>query len=353
MFPTNDIKALKKISIKDIAEELKVSKTLVSLVLNGKAKENRIAKEMEIRVKETAERLDYRPNPFARSLRSGRSQTIGVIVADISSKFFSMIAKTIEDEAAKYDYKVMFGSTDESSEKLEELLKVFKDRRLDGYIISPSIGTEKQILQLKREQTQMVLIDRHFPKIKTDFIGVDNYQASYNAVQYLIDNGYQNIGMLSTLSKNYSLRLRLDGYKAALRENGIRVKNRLIREVDFLNRKEEIDREMEDLIHGPLPIDALFFTNCDLTGYALEKIYNMGIQVPNELAIISFDDPQCFRYSFSPITAIAQPIEEMGRQAVKILMDKINHTERKAKEFQQIILPTNFIIRESSSKKHY
>lgn len=344
---------MRKISIKDIAEELKVSTTLVSLVLNGKARENRISMDLEERVKETAERLNYRPNPFARSLRSGKSQTIGVIVADISSKFFSMIAKTIEDEAAKYDYMVMFGSSDESSEKLEELLKVFKDRRLDGYIISPSLGTEKQILRLKREDSNLVLIDRQFSKIKTDFIGVDNFQASYNAVKHLIDNGYKNIGMISTLSNNYNLRLRVDGYKSALRENGIRVKNRLIREVDFLNRKEEIDRELEDLIHGPYGIDAVFFTNCDLTGYALEKIYSMGIQVPNELAIISFDDPQCFRYSFSPISAIAQPIEEMGRQAVKILMDKINHPERKAKEYQQIILPTNFIIRESSLKKQY
>lgn len=343
---------MKKISISDIAQELNVSKTLVSLVLNGKAKENRIGKDVEIRVKETAERLNYRPNPFARSLRSGRSQTIGVIVADISSKFYSMLAKTIEDEAAKYDYKVMFGSTDESSEKLGELLTVFKDRHLDGYIISPSLGTEKQILQLKKEQTHFVLIDRQFPKIKTDFIGVDNYQASYKAVKHLIKNGYQNIGMITTLSNNYNLKLRVDGYKTALRDNGIRVKNRLICEIDFTNVKEGIGREIENLINGPYPIDALFFTNCDLTGYALEKIYNMEIEVPNQLAIVSFDDPQCFRYSFSPITAIAQPIEEMGRQAVKILMGKITNSEKKVVDYQQVVLPTHFIIRESSSKKY-
>ena len=344
---------MKKISIKDIAEELQVSKTLVSLVLNGKAEENRIGKEVEMRVKETAERLNYRPNPFARSLRSGKSQTIGVIVADISSKFFSMIAKTIEDEAGKHGYKVMFGSTDESHEKLEDLVKVFKDRGLDGYIIAPSLGTEKQILQLKRDHAPMVLIDRHFPKIKTDFIGVDNYQASYNAVEYLIKNGYRNIGMLSTLSNNYNLKLRVDAYKDALRKNGIPVKNKWIREVDYERMKEGIDREIEDLLHGPKPIDALFFTNCDLTGFGLEKIYNMGIEVPGQLAIISFDDPQSFRYSFSPITAIAQPIEEMGRQAVRILMDKINHPQAKHEQFQQIILPTEFIIRESSPKKYY
>lgn len=339
---------MKKISISDIAKELNVSPTLVSLVLNGKAREKRISREIESKVKDLAKKLNYEPNHVARSLRSGRSHTIGVIVADISNDFFSFIAKTIEDESAKFGYKVMFGSTDENPEKLAELLKVFKDRRLDGYIISPSLGTEKQILQLKKDNLQFVLIDRQFPLIKTNYIVVDNYDASYNAVQHLIDNGYKNIGLLSTLSKNYNLKLRVEGYKDALRNNDIRVKNKIIREIDFIGMKNEVEREIVDLTSGPNTVDALFFTNCDMTGYALEKIYNLGIKVPEELAIVSFDDPHWFRFSFSPITAISQPIQEMGRQAVNLLMSKLQSLESDKNEYQYVVLPTGFVIRESS-----
>jgi len=342
---------LKKPSISDIAKELSVSPTLVSLVLNGKAREKRISKEIELKVKALAKKLNYKPNFMARSLRSGRSHTIGVIVADISSMFFSMIAKAIEDESAKFGYKVMFGSTDENPDKFAELIKTFKDRRLDGYIITPSLGTEKQILQLKKESIQFVLIDRQFPKIKSDYIVVDNYNASFNAVQHLINNGYKNIGLLSTLSKNYNLKRRVEGYKDALRKNGLLVKTKLIREIDFSEMKKDVVREVQDLVSGPTPIDALFFTNYHMTAFALETIYNLGIKVPEDLALASFDDPQSFRYSFSPVTAIAQPIDEMGKQAVHILMDRIQNPASNQTEFKQIVLPTTFNIRESCCNK--
>lgn len=338
---------MKTTSIKDIANKLNVSTTLVSLVLNGKARKNRISRDIEMQVIDLAKKMDYKPNQLARSLVSGRSYTIGVIVADVSNVFFSMVAKSIEDEAAKFGYKIMFGSTDENPEKFAELLKVFKDRRLDGFIVTPSVGTEKQILQLKKENYQFVLIDRHFPRIKSDYIVVDNYNASYNAVTHLINNGFKNIGMVSILSKNYNLKQRVDGYKDALRQHGIKLKNKLIREISFLDMEKDINREVEDLTKGADPVDALFFTSCEITGYALEKLYTLNIKVPQDLALVSFDDPRSFRYSFSPVTAVSQPIHEMGKQAVNLLMEKIQNPSPAQNGFKNIILPTRFVIRES------
>jgi LacI family transcriptional regulator len=338
---------LKKISITDIAKELNVSKTLVSLVLNNKAKENRISEEIEQKVRDTAKRMNYRPNPFAKSLRSGKSQTLGLIVSDISSNFFSNLSKSVEKEAAKYNYNLIIGSTGEDIKKQEEIIQLYKDRFLDGLIISPAFGSEDQILQLRKENFPFVLIDRNFSKIKTNSIVVDNYNASFKAVQHLLNNGYKNIGVLSTLSMMYSLKLRVEGYKDAIRQSGLRLKNKLIKNIDFFNMRQGVETELKDLLSGPSPIDALYFANCDLATIGLEVIYKMGIKVPEDLAIISFDDPQSFRYSFSPITAISQPINEMGTKAVQLLM---NQLENKESVSQQITINTTLNIRESSIK---
>lgn len=342
---------MKKISISDIAKELNVSKTLVSLVLNDKAKENRISAEVEQKVRDTAKKMNYRPNPFAQSLRSGESKTIGLIVSDISSNFFSTISKVVEKEASRYNYHVMIGSTGENTKKQEEIIKLFNDRYLDGLIITPTFGSENQILQLKKDRVPFVLIDRDFSKIKANSIVVDNYSASFNAVDHLIKTGFRNIGVLSTLSMMYSLKLRVEGYKDALRQNGLRLKNKNIREIDFSNQREGVNREINDLLSGPRPIDALYFANCDLANIGLEIIYNLGIKVPDDLAIISFDDPQSYKYSFSRITAISQPLEEIGIKAVQLLLQQIKNEDMPANDYEQIILKTTLNIRDSSSRK--
>ncbi len=170
---------MKNTSLSDIARKLGVSTTLVSLVLNGKTEESRISKEVAQKVLKTAREMNYKPNQLARGLRTGKTKTLAFIVADISNIFFARLARVIEDEAEKYGYKVMFGSSDESPEDLSEMLDIFQERKVDGFIISPTIGSRKFIAQLRRKNIPFVLIDRYFPELKSNYVIVDNYEASY------------------------------------------------------------------------------------------------------------------------------------------------------------------------------
>ena len=156
----------KKISLKDIANEVGVSIALVSYVLNGREKEARVGQEMAEKIRKAALKLNYQPNFIARSLKSGKTNTIGLIVADISNPFFSNLARIIEDEAKKYGYIVIFGSSDESAEKSADLIDVFLNRQVDAFIIAPAAKTEKQIKRLKERKVPFVLITATFRRLR-------------------------------------------------------------------------------------------------------------------------------------------------------------------------------------------
>ena len=175
----------KKIALKDIAQQVGVSVALVSYVLNGKEKEARISTEMSDRIRKTAIELNYQPNMIAKSLKSGKTNTIGLIVADISNPFFSGIARIIEDEAKKHNYVVIFGSSDENAKNQQDLIDVFLNRLVDAFIIAPTSGTEKQIQDIKNRNVPVILIDRYFPGIDVDCVHINNFMAAGKAVQKL------------------------------------------------------------------------------------------------------------------------------------------------------------------------
>src|SRR5690606_10679836 len=211
----------KKVSLKDIAQAAGVSTALVSYVLNNKEKEARVGKEIAIKIREIAKELNYQPNQLAISLKSGKSQTIGLIVADISNPFFGNIARTIEDEAKKNNYTVIFGSSDENPEKSWDLINVLIKRQVDGFIIAPAQNSETQIEYLEAQNIPLVLIDRYFPEINTNFVATDNYQAAYTAVSHLVETGHKRIGMIAYQNKLIHMEERKRGYSAALKDNGL------------------------------------------------------------------------------------------------------------------------------------
>ena len=143
----------KKIALKDVAQHIGVSAALVSYVLNGKEKEARVGADMAKKIRKAAAELNYQPNLIAKSLKMGKTKTIGLIVADISNPFFSSIARIVEDEAKKHGYVVIFGSSDESADKQLDLIDVFSTRLVDAFIIAPAAGTEDQIRNICQENS--------------------------------------------------------------------------------------------------------------------------------------------------------------------------------------------------------
>jgi LacI family transcriptional regulator len=334
----------KKLSIVDIANSLNISKTTVSFILNGRAREKRISEELVERVLKHVKEVGYKPNSLAKSLRTGKSNIIGLLVQDISNQFFATIARQIEDRAYKNGYKIIYSSTDNDTQKTQELIAMFRDRHVDGYIIVPPEGIEEDISSLIKDGLPVVLFDRYLPGVNTDFVVVDNLFSTYNATRYLADKGYKNIAFISFNSKQTQMLDRLDGYKKAITESKLKS---IIKEVDFYQDEKLITAPILTFLNEHPETDAILFGNNQLGTCGLKVLRSLGKRVPEDIALIAFDDYEVFELSNPTITAIAQPIDEIADNVITILLNRLN-TSVEVEAKQQITLPTDLKIRNST-----
>ncbi|GAB3652491.1 LacI family DNA-binding transcriptional regulator [Echinicola sediminis] len=332
----------KKVGLKDIAKAVGVSVAAVSYVLS-KGEENRVSPEMAKKIKETAKSLNYRPNILAKSLKMGKSMSIGLIVADISNPFFSHIARIIEDEAKKHNYTVIFGSSDENKEKSDDLINFLLNRQVDGFIIAPVEETEEQIEKLLDNNVPLVLIDRSFPKLPTNHVIIDNNKAAYEAVSRLVSTGHQRVGIISYSQKLNHMKERANGYKQALKDNGIHPKKAWINEINYNNMDKEIAAAIDKLLVKSKEVDALFFATNTLAIQSLKYIDKIGLRVPDDVAVISFDQGDAFDFYYCPMTHIKQPLQQMGKSAVNVLLEKMENN----KGLTQISLEADLVIKSS------
>ncbi|PKP32259.1 MAG: LacI family transcriptional regulator [Bacteroidetes bacterium HGW-Bacteroidetes-16] len=339
---------MKKKSLSDIARSLNVSKTLVSFVLNDQGDKNGISSKTQKIVLERAREMNYKPNHMARGLRLGKTQTLGLIVADISNTFYAKMAKKIEEVANQHHYNLIFCSSDENPEKEIELINMLKERQVDGIIISTTQKNGAVFSWLKKENYPFVLIDRKLPKLTSNFAGVDNFTGAYEATEQLIKNGYRKIGLLK-ISPTYlsTIADRERGYRSALKNNGIRANNKLIRTINCSDIRQQVRAVLSELLEPPYKIDALFSVNNNITVACMEYLNEMNINIPLDVAMVSFDDIDLFRLSCPTITAVAQPVEEIGECAVNILLDEINGLTTDKK---QVLLPVKLIKRRSCGR---
>lgn len=336
---------MKKVSLADVAKSLGVSKTLVSLVLNNRGDEHGISKETQKKVYEKVQELNYKPNQFARGLRIGKSNTIGLVVADISNPFYAKLCRSIEDFLNSKGYNLMICSSDENPEKESELIQMLIERHVDGLIISTTQLNNEDIFNLQSRNFPLVLIDRHLPNINTNYVIVDNVAGAENAVQYLIDSGHKHIGYL-TITPSYitTIKDRKLGYERALEANKLSVNPDLIKEIDFNSLNEDIEGVINDIITNHPEVTALFVSNNNLAIAALECLKKLKINVPERISLVCFDDIEVFKLCHPPITAVSQPINEMGRVAAKTLLSQVN---KESDEIENICFSTELVLRES------
>lgn len=333
----------KRISLKDIAEKVGVSTALVSYVISGREKEKRVGAELVTKIREVARELNYQPNQIAQSLRTGITNTIGLIVADIANPFFGNLARMIEDEASRYGYTVIIGSSDEDSSKSEALIDTLRKRQVDGFIIVPAEGTLMQIKLLQESGIPLVLTDRYFEEVKCNYVGLDNFGATYDAISHLIENGYKRIGIIVYKSGLIHMQERIRGYVEAMKANQLENEIR-IEEISYDLVKSDIEQCMNILIGEEQKIEALLFATNTLTISGLYCIKRLNLKVPEELAIIGFDGNAAYDFFYIPLTYIEQPIEEIGKEAVRVLIDQINGSDK----IEHIELQYTLIKRQSS-----
>jgi LacI family transcriptional regulator len=337
----------KKVSIKDIAQTVGVSTALVSYVLNNKEKEARVGKEIAQVIRDTAADMGYQPNQIAKSLKTGKSHTFGLIVADISNPFFANLARNVEDEAKKFNYTVIFASADENAEKSQNLINILTERQVDGFIIAPAENSQNQIEALLKHNIPLVLIDRYFQGLDTNYVVTNNYEASYNAVSHLIETGKKNIGMVAYKTDLVHMLDRKRGYIDALKDNKLlKAKTPLIKTVDFNSNQEEVGEGIRELFDQNPAMDALFFATNTLTLKGLKSLNKMQYKVPDDVAVVCFDESEAFDFFYSPLTYIEQPLLEMGRKAVQILIKNI--ADKKSVN-TQLSIESKLIVRQSSA----
>ncbi len=339
---------MKKTSLSDIAKHLGVSKTLVSFVLNGKAKEFRISEDICKKVVEVAKELNYQPNRIAQGLRTGRTNTIGLIIADIANQFFGILGREIEQEAARFGYRVIFCSSDENPEKSRQQIAMLQQSQVDGYIISPPKHSEDQIRALAKGHVPFVLIDRYFPEIESNHIVVDNFNAAYNATNHLLKLGRKRIANITVNLDLINMEQRTEGYKQALRDASVPVDDNLVKVLPFSHDNKDVARAIKELVgkNSPKKIDAILFSTSKLGINGIECISSLGLKIPDDIAIVSFDNPDAYKICVSPVTVVNQPLKEIGKIAVQMLLNQIKHPDAPSKA-QEIVLKTDLIIRKS------
>ncbi|MBS0026410.1 LacI family DNA-binding transcriptional regulator [Chitinophaga sp. 22321] len=338
---------MKRLTLKDVAKMAGVAPSTVSFVLNGKGKQMRIRDEVATRIMQVAEKSGYEPHRMAVNLRTGQSKTLGLIVESISGSFFASLAKTIETEAERRGYNVVYCSTENNAQKGGELIRMLGRQMVDGYLITPAPGMEKEIQHLVQQHKPVVLMDSYFPSIKTPYVLINNFDGVQQGMKHLISKGFTKIGFVMVDVKLIQIEERLRGYVTALKDHKIPVKKKHILQLQYHKQREDSLRELQDFIEANSELEAIFFSTNYLGILGLEVLARMGLKMPDDIAVLCFDDHDIFRLYPPGISVIEQPIEGIAKTAIDLLMHQLDKNSTPLKK-NAVELPGKFILRGSA-----
>lgn len=313
-----------QVTIKDIAKKAGVSTALVSFVMTnlrlGKTS-YRVNKETTEHVLRVAKELNYRPNMTARNLKYGNFNTIGVIFSDISNPFFSEIARYIEEESSRYGYSILFGSTDENSEKLDKLVDVFRSRGVDGLVIVPCDGADEIIGDLIGKNFPVVLIDREIGSYDGSSIVLDNVRAAKELTSILVEKGCKKIEMLSYTMSLTNIYDREAGYMRAMQEAGLgdNISISRIPHHETAAHVESIVRRAKD--NGT---DAFLFATNTLAVQGMSAIVRNGYRISKDFEVACFDKNDAFDIFDIDLAYVDQPVQLFASEAMRCIIGLIN-----------------------------
>jgi LacI family transcriptional regulator len=334
----------KKITIKDIARLANVSHTTVSRAMNDKS---RIRNETKERILSIAKELNYRPDFIARSLVIRRTKTLGLVITTIANPFYNELAQGIETTARGLGYNIILCSTHSDLSTENQHIEMLRSKGVDGIIFSSAHMGDPNILTLAEEGFPIVMVNRrtYHPvvKEKVDYVGIDNILGGYLAVEHLIKLDHKRIGVIGGSSESSVGFERLEGGKKALEAYGLKAMTDYFLDGDFL--KESGYRGGKQFLKMEEPPTAIFATNDYMALGAYQAIVEEGVKVPEEVAIVGFNDIEFTAMKGIELTTIGQKKYEMGALAVKALIERIEGKRSEAP--QEIILLPELIIRKT------
>lgn len=332
-------------TITDIAKELGISPSTVSRALNNHPA---ISERTRKAVVKLARKKNYQPNLLALHLLQKKTNTIGVIVPEITSYFFSSIINGIQDYVNSLGVNMIIGQSNESYEEEKSIVQTFTSINVDGFLISPSSESKRNdhLEMLVDGNIPLVIFDRDCIGIEVDKVFVDEYSGAKQAVEYLIQTGCRRIAHIGGPQTLSTARHRLRAYKDALQKHGLHILEEYMIEADGFAPEHGIEPSKK-LLALPQPPDAIFTINDGVAIGSMYVIKEAGIQIPHEISVIGFDDDPHSSYFKPSLSTVWQPTYEMGMLAARMLMKRINSNNELSKFRTETLFP-ELVIRGSS-----
>ncbi len=329
-------------TIKDVAKEAGVSIATVSRVVN---KSPRVSKKAIETVTIAMKKLGYRPNEAARALVSQKSNTIGVLVGDVSDPFFGLLIKTVDKIAYKNGKHTLIGNGYHDPQQERDAIELLIKNRCDSLIVHSKGLSDDELIHYAEEVKGMVLINRHIEAIADRCISLDNYQGAYLATEYLINNGHKNIACIASNHAIEDAEERKQGYLAALKDNNITLSTKYI-----VAGNPDADggiEAMSTLLSRPIDITAIIAYNDYMAAGALSIAQESNIPVPEKLSIVGFDDGLIAHYLYPRLTTVHYPIQLMAEKAAALSLTLASNEKI---ESQPLKFSPKVVIRASAGK---
>ncbi|MBL8130418.1 MAG: LacI family DNA-binding transcriptional regulator [Anaerolineae bacterium] len=327
-------------TIHDVAERAGVSPITVSRVINSSGP---VSEKTRARVEAAIAEMNYVPNQLAQGLRSKRIKILGLLVTDITNPFFTTIARGAEDVASEAGYSVVFCNTDESVEKERKYLQLLVQQQVAGILLVPARSEPAAIDFVQSHNVQVVVLDRQVPGIEVDAVRCDSVGGAHQLVSHLLELGHRRIALLNGPHGVSTADDRLAGYEHAMHEFGIHDYSDLVYSGSF-SFVSGYQMAQQVLATKPMPT-ALFAANNFIANGALNALHEHNLSVPDDMAMVCFDELPASMASFPVLTTIAQPAYALGQEAARLLIARLSGEAPGQR--QEIILPTTLIVRAS------
>ncbi len=324
------VNKLKKPTIKEVAQLANVSIATVSNVIN---ETKHVSEDLKIQVLNAMKTLNYKPNDIAKSLKVNQSRLIGILISDISNNFISKVVKGIEITLNEEGYTVLLCSTDSDVEKEKRYMNVLMGKRIDGLIIS-SAGTGEHYNDLINANVPLVFLNRCPDHITSNMVMTNNIKGAYQATEHLIKHGYKKIGIITGPMHLSTGRDRYIGYERALDDYGIPVKKELVFEGKLdIESGYEVTKKM---IESEVEVDALFISNNSMSLGAYKYMKEKGLNIPQDIAVYGFDDPEWADIVDPPLSGIRQPAYELGVLAARNIINILQGDQEEVQSIQYL-----------------
>ncbi|WP_343063074.1 LacI family DNA-binding transcriptional regulator [Actinomadura verrucosospora] len=323
--------------MKDVARLAGVSVATVSRVLNDSAS---VTDATRARVLAAVDELGYRPNAVARSLRTDTTRTIGLVIGDILNPFFTELARAIEDQARASGYSVVIGNADERPERQDHYVRTLLEQRVDGLLLCPTAEITPLVRDVVSGGAPLVFLDRTLPGLDVPTVRADGAAAIAELVRHLARLGHRRIAFVSGPALLSTGRERTEAFKAAMEAAGLAVRPEYLEAGDFQAASGRAAAAR--LLDLPEPPEVVFAGDNLMALGALDEIRARRLRIPADVGIASYDDVPWFTHVDPPVTAIGQPVQELGRRAVRALLERIE-----GRPVEPAVLDARLVVRRS------